>query len=132
MRIPIELDESTLIQLTNEANRLGVSPETVLNYHLTEGLRHTYGDRALVVAGADLVALETRLGGGQIATGGDLVGKVERLARIEFGGHEIRLSVAELEEVKWRAGKQGKSVAQIVENVWKSMSEQFFSYAQRS
>lgn len=132
MRIPIELDAPTLVALTDEANSLMVSPEAVLLYHLTAGMQHRYGERTLVVSGPDLVALEGRLGGGQVATGANLVEKVEKLARIEFGGHEIRLNPAELEEIRFRAHKSGRSVAQVVEATWMKMREEFFSYAVRS
>lgn len=136
MKLSLDIDLSQTPELADrimhEANRLGLSPQLIALWHLRVGLDIEQGNRAVILQGEDLTALEQRLGGGQIPTSADLVTRVERLARIEFGGHEIRLTPAELEELAWRARKNNKTVAQIVQQVWLSLNEQFFSYAQRS
>lgn len=132
MKISVEIPESVLIAITDEANTRGYSPQDVLLRYLQVGKQVPMDARVVMLYGEPLNALEARLGGGMISSGADLQTKVERLARIEFGGHEIRLTSAELEEITWRARKQNKTVAQVVHDTWRKMQELFFTYAQQT
>lgn len=132
MKITLDLPASLWQRLYTEAADKAAPPDVLVTAHLSAGMDVDIEGRWVILQGADLLSLEQRLGGGQIPTSADLVKRIERLARIEFGGHEIRLSLAELEELAWRARKNNKTVAQMVQQVWLSLNEQFFSYAQRS
>lgn len=132
MQISVDLPESLLITVTDDANRLNCSPQTILAQYLAAGMQIQLGGRAVVLQGKALESLEHRFGHGQISSAADLVAKIEKLARIEFGSHEITLTPAELEELTWRAHKQGKTIGQLVEATWQNMNQLFFSYAQRS
>lgn len=132
MQITFDLPEPLLVAITNEANKRDRSPESVLITHLVAGMEVQVGGRSVILQGTQLTALEERLGHGQINSANDLVKKVEGLARIQFGAHEIRLTPAELEEIAWRAKKADKTVEQLIEATWRRMNELFFSYAQRA
>lgn len=82
--------------------------------------------RFAVIHQAELQALEDILGGGSILNGQDLLKKVQRLAGISY--HHIRLNFTpgQLEDLEWKAKRQGKTVEQLVEQMAPRIADQFF------
>lgn len=84
--------------------------------------------RYVIVTGKTREALETQLGGGHLLNAEDLLGKVTRIAKIQFGHHQILLTAGQMEELTHRAGKRGKSVEFLIEEIWKKLQAEFFTY----
>lgn len=82
--------------------------------------------RTVLVAGDDLEALETTLGGGQVKDGADLLKKVHQWAGITIGNIRVDFSPAQLDEIAHRAEKQGKDPQTIVDDIVRQIAEQFF------
>lgn len=129
MRISVDVPENVLQQIFDEAVGYDCNPEQVILNHLIAGMPITRGERYLLVRSADLVSLEDRLGLGQLSTAADLTEKVGRLARVNFGKHEIQLSQAQIEEITWRAKKAGKTIDEMLQGAWRVLQEQLFTVA---
>lgn len=84
------------------------------------------GGRVVVLTGDDLHALEDRLAGGSILSPGDLRAKVDRLAGIGFYHTTLPFTPSQLEHLKVKAERQGKTVEQLIEEAAPKIYEQFF------
>ena len=82
---------------------------------------------ALILAGPELSRLHELLGMGAIRNPQTLVVAVQRLCDIKIGQIRVDFTPAEQAELKERAKRTGRSVAQEVEAVVRGMHEQFFS-----
>lgn len=82
--------------------------------------------RFAVINQKELQTLEDILGGGSITNGADLLQKVQRLAGISFGHVRLGFTPGQLEDLKWKAERQGKTVEQLVEQMAPRIHEQFF------
>lgn len=82
--------------------------------------------RYTVLEQADLIKLEDILGGGSILNGADLLAKVQRLAGVSFEHIRLQFTPGQLEELGRKAERQGKSVAQLVDQMAPRIHEQFF------
>lgn len=139
MRVIVDVPDEFYRQLYSEAadtpapgaglDGVRTTAEDLLVSKAVAGKDVVPGNRFFVVQGTDLVTLEERLGGGHLFTPTDLVTRVSRLARVQFGDYEITLSQAQLEEMAWRAKKQGITVEKLVQRTWQKMQELFFQYA---
>lgn len=124
----ITLPDDLYDRYETEAIETGHPIERILEYRLRHGLDVSPAGRFLVVANGALEALEKKLGGGNLLSAGDLVKKVDRLAKIEFGHHEIPLTIGQMEEIAWRARKQGKTVGEVIAGMWARISTEFFRF----
>lgn len=129
MKISLNVPEVLLQQLVDEAGDRPASLEVIAVNHLKAGLPIVLGQRYLVIQGDSLRRLEQILDVAQLISPEDLVIRTDRLAKVTFGRHEIKLTQAQLEELTWRAKKAGKTVAQMVEGAWRVLQEQFFTAA---
>lgn len=102
--------------------------ESVIEYRLRHGQALAPSGRFVILSGAELTAIEARLGGGHVMSAKDLVTKVARLGSIQFGHHEIRMTPGQMEEIAFRARKQGKTIAQVVQAVWMRLQDEFFRH----
>lgn len=82
--------------------------------------------RFAVVNQQELQTLEDILGGGSVLNGADLLKKVERLAGISFGHVRLAFTPGQLEDLKRKADRQGKTVEQLVDQMAPRIHEQFF------
>ncbi len=83
--------------------------------------------RGFIVADAQVLQeLESVLGGGSLVSERDLIEKVRRLARIQFGDHRFEITPGQLEELKYRATKTGRTVEQLVADLYRRMSVDLF------
>lgn len=98
---------------------------------LVERLEHAQTldprQRYLIVEGKSREQLEALLGGLPLVSVRDLTEKVRRLARIKFGDHVIELSPGQMEEMAWRAKKQGKTVAELIRLTYEKFAQDFFT-----
>lgn len=83
-------------------------------------------ERYLIVIGEDRQQLEKVLGGMPVLSPADLLQKVERVARIRFGDHELKLTAGQLEEIAHMAMKQSKTVERVLEEMWTKFCDEFF------
>jgi hypothetical protein len=127
MKVTLSLDDDLADFYTREAASRRMAIGTVINERLTRALPLDPRKRSVVIGDADVIhRLEQALGGGHLLGERDLLGKVERLARIEFGPHTFQITPGQFEELKFRAGKTGRSVEQLVMDMYTKMSEDFF------
>lgn len=124
MRITIPDDVADAYIAYAEAT--GLSVDALVSVQLGRFRHLPPSQRAVVLGPAELDALEAQLGGGQIQTGLDLMKKIARLAAITF--HNVRLDFTpnQLEELKYRADRQGKPVAELAKDIIRQLTEQFF------
>lgn len=73
--------------------------------------------------------LEDRLGLGSCASGLSLLQAIERLAKISVGQVEIPFTTGQLEELAYRAEKNGRTLRQEVESVIKRLESELFHRA---
>lgn len=82
--------------------------------------------RFAVISGTELQALEDILGGGSVLNGQDLLSKVKRLAGISYGHIRLGFTPGQLEDLEFKAKRQGKTVEQLVEQMAPRIADQFF------
>lgn len=103
--------------------------EELLEQRLEDAVLLDRSTRTMILTGPTLALLEEILSGGSLMGPDDLLKKVDRLAKIEFGSHRISLTPGQMEEVALRARKQGKSMPEMMKAMWARMSTEFFRYA---
>lgn len=121
------LPESSMDRLHEAAKEMDRDPETAAGMLLANALASLpYSGRYAVLSQAELQALEDILGGGSVLNGKDLLAKVQRLAGISY--HHIRLNFTpgQLEDLQFKAKRQGKTVEQLVEQMAPRIADQFF------
>jgi hypothetical protein len=124
----VQVNETTLDQLTTTAAAVGRDPEFVAANTLAAGLAALPpSGRFLVLAGDDLQALEDLLAGGTLTNSQDLRAKVERLAGISFQHIRLLFTPGQLEEMQRRAERQGMTVETLVSRTVPRIHEQFFN-----
>lgn len=100
--------------------------ETVTHQLQKTATINPFDPRRLVLGQRLLEKLEARLGGGPIATADDLEKRFDRLASIAVMGIDLRFSPNMLEELAYRAARQGKTVEALAEEIASRMAVQFF------
>lgn len=123
----LHIDDDLAQAYMAEAVERRVPVEQVLQERLASSAPLDPRQRYLILIGEPREQLEIILGGGTLKDLADLVTKVRRLASIKFGAHELQLTAGQLEEIKWRAGKQGRTIDQMVQAAWTRFKEQFFT-----
>ena len=127
MKVTFTLDDELADFLQREAASRHLALGAVLNERLTVAKPLDGRHRSIIVSdAATLHELEKLLGSGHILGEFDLLSKVRRLASIEFGAHRFELTAGQLEELKFRAGKTGRTVEQLVEDLYRRMSQDLF------
>jgi hypothetical protein len=127
MKVTLTIDDELAEFYQKEATSRHVAIGTIINERLAQAKPLDPRHRALVIGDTDVIQrLERALGGGHLLGERDLVCKVERLARIEFGPHTFQITPGQFEELKFRATKTGRSVEQLVDAMYTKMSEDFF------
>ena len=127
MKITLTLDDDLSGFYEEEAKERKCELAAVLEDRLKRAGQLDSRTRYVIVSDRTRDQLENILGGGHLKSAEDLLNKVGRLARIKFGDHEIRLSAGQFEELKWRAQKQGKTIEQLLLEIWQRLQDQFFN-----
>lgn len=129
MKVTLTLPDDLAADYTEEATERGWKIEDVLTERLLRASELDPRHRYVIVVGRVRDQLEKRLGGGHLMDANDLYRKVDRLAKIRFGQHEIILSAGQMEEMVFRSNKIGKSIDQMLDEMWAKISQEFFTYA---
>ncbi len=108
------------------ADKQGKPLDVILADRLKRTASVAPGTRVVFVSGAALEAIETRVGGGQITTAEELRTRIDRLASISFMGRDLQLSPNQLEELAKRAERQGKSIDDLILDIWRTLRDDFF------
>jgi hypothetical protein len=108
------------------AQPTGQALDTVVTQQLKRFARLAPSKRAIVLGAAAIETLEARLGGLPLQDDQDLVARVARLAGVAFMGLDLRLSPGQLDELVTRAERQGKSVDQVILDIWAVLVNEFF------
>jgi hypothetical protein len=74
-------------------------------------------ERTLVVEQSALLVLDSILGRGNVTSVADLVDKVQGLADLDVGKVKIPLTAPQLQALKERGMRQGKSAKQVLEGI---------------
>jgi hypothetical protein len=82
--------------------------------------------RQVVLGASQLEYLERRCGGGPITRADEVVARVARLASISFMGIDLLLSPGQLEELAFRASRQGKPMETLVKEIADRLVTDFF------
>lgn len=127
MRATVVLDDDTAETYQNEAVERGIDIEIVLAERLKMAQVMDPRSRYLLLIDNTLIRMEQALGHLPILHAEDLIAKVTRLARIRFGDHSLELTAGQMEEIAWRAEKQGKTVEVQVKSAWDRFCEEFFT-----
>ncbi len=116
--IPDELADAYQAYATQQ----GIALDEVVAKQLKRVQTVTPGSKVVILGAKHLDYLAEKLHGGDVMSAEDLVTKVDRLAGISFQGIDLLLTPAQLEEVAHRAARQGKSVDQLVHEMWEHVS----------
>lgn len=127
MRVTIDLHDDLADHYRREGDDRCVPLESVIEGRLGAATRLDPRNRYLILDQPVLGELEKKVGGGHLQDNGDLLGKVQRLAQIRFGQHTLELTPGQLEEIAWRAGKQGRSIDQMLQAAYEKFAEDFFT-----
>lgn len=127
MRVTLQLDDDTSEAYSTEALERGVDLEIVLAERLKMAQAMDPRSRYLLLIDNTLSRMEAALGHLPILHAEDLIAKVTRLARVRFGDHSLELTAGQMEEIAWRAGKQGKTVKFMLQAAWERFGAEFFS-----
>ncbi len=106
------------------ATQQGIPLDAVVTKQLTRVQSVTPGSRVVILGANHLDYLAEKLHGGDVQSAEDLLQKVDRLAGIKFEAIDLKLTPAQLEEVQHRAERQGKSVDQLVHEMWAFLSQE--------
>lgn len=126
IQLPDEIDE----QYEQVAAQLGgkVSVEEVMSAQLQQFAKVRPTDRIIVVDTRSRDRLEQLLPGGSLRDAADLVSRVDRLAKVEIGEVRVPFTVTELEELAFRARRQGRKVKDLVSDAVASFHDHYFNY----
>lgn len=126
IQIPDEVDE----QYAAAAALLGgkVSVEEILSAQLQQFAAVRPTDRIIVVDSRSRDRLEQLLPGGSLRDAADLTTRVDRLAKVEIGEVRVPFTVTELEELAFRARRQGRKVKDLVSDAVASFHDHYFNY----
>lgn len=122
----VTLPDSVVDLYQAYADQSGKSLDSVIADRLKRTAVVPHGSRMVFVGGDPLDRLEAKLGGGSITTADDLARRVERLAGITFMGKDLQLSPNQLEELAQRAERQGKSIDDLITDIWAHLRDNFF------
>src|SRR5437899_1153051 len=107
-------------QYADEAKERKLGDGDVLRERLAKAVALDPRERAVVLTGGKTMQqIEEHLGGGQLKHAEDLLVKIRRLASIRFGSHEFKITPGQYEELTFRAKKTGRSVAQLIEEIYR-------------
>ena len=84
------------------------------------------GKASLTIGGEATSKLEAATGGLPLRNAEDLVARVERLAAISFQHIRLDFSLSHLEELAYRAERQGKSVETLIIETAERIREELF------
>lgn len=129
MIVHLQIDDDLAEKYCQEAAARGLELPVVLVDRLRRAEPLDPRGRYVILEGQTREQMEGTLGGGQISSAEDLLTKVQRLARIRFGDHEIPLTAGQFEEIKWRAHKLGRTVPQVMEIIANKLKADVFEYA---
>src|SRR4051812_37389064 len=121
----IKLDDDLLAHYESMA---GTAPlASYLERQVARFQASPVASRVVVLTGADLQALDKRLGLGQIQSAASLVAKVNDYAKVTLGKVEIELTATQKAEIVARAEKQGKTPEAIVRDLVAQIEETMFN-----
>jgi hypothetical protein len=127
MRITLSLDDDLADFYAKEAQSRHIPVGTIVAERLAAAKPLDPRRRGFIVADAQtLQELESILGGGSLTSERNLVEKVRRLARIRFGDHTFQITPGQYEELAFRAKKTGRTVEQLVADLYTRMSRDLF------
>ncbi|SRR6266487_1132009 len=127
MKITLSLDDDLAECYQKEAASRRVPIGAVIAQRLTDARSLDPRKRGFVVADAQVLQeLESILGGGSLVSERTLVEKVRRLARIRFGDHTFQITPGQFEELAFRAKKTGRTVEQLVADLYQRMAQDLF------
>ena len=125
----LSIDDDLYEQYVVEASARYVPVADLLADRLRRAATLDPRSRYLIIEGRTRERLEEKLGLGALQSAEDLLRKVERLARIKFGDHDIPITMGQMQELQHRAQKRQVSVEKLIEEIWQKLSVDFFRYA---
>ncbi len=127
MKITLSLDDDLYADYLRESQSRKVPLNTILSERLALAQPLDPRNRPIVIGDPGIVQhLEQILGGGTTKDQYDFSAKVTRLARIGFGDHTFKITPGQFEELKFRATKTGRSVEQLIADLYQRMSQDLF------
>jgi hypothetical protein len=127
MKITLSLDDDLYADYLRESQSRKIPLNTILNERLLLAEPLDPRNRPIVISDTGIVQhLEQVIGGGSIKDQYDLSAKVTRLARIGFGDHTFKITPGQFEELKFRATKTGRTVEQLIADLYTRMAQDLF------
>lgn len=123
----LQLDDETAFHYQTEADEIKQPLYIVLADRLRRAVALDPRHRYVILTDNPLARVEHALGDLPLQSAEELVARVQRLAKIQFGEHELELTPGQMEEIAWRASKQGKTVDAVLQETWRVFCENFFT-----
>lgn len=143
MDITLRVDDDLFAIFKAEALERKMTPGAVIRERLGRAVALDPRERGVVLSGGrTLHLIEQHLGGGDLKGAEDLLEKVRKLASVRlkspdlgdtsggepFGDRYFQLTTGQLQELVHRSAKTGRTLDQLVEEIWRRVGEDFFRY----
>jgi hypothetical protein len=127
MRVVLHLNDDVGDFYEKEAANRDRPIESILEGRLTRSTLLDPRHRYVILVGDSLARVESATTKLPLSTPEAVASAVERVARVQFGDHRLELTPGQLEEIAWRAHKQGKTISEMLALAFAAFSEQFFT-----
>lgn len=129
MRAMLQIDDDLFDLYEREAKERRMDVGDVLRERLKKAVALDPRDRGVVISGGRTrFLIEEMLGGGFLKDQEDLATKIRKLAVIKFGEHSFRLTAGHYQELQHRALKTGRTMDELIAEIFRKMQETFFDY----
>lgn len=113
----ISLDDTLYEKLSAYADAVKLPPDKFIARQLARFVDYPVSQRLVVLTKEPLHELETLLGGPQLRTPEQVVERVKAYSSVYLGEIRLPLTPAQLEEIAYRAEKQGKTPQAVMEDL---------------
>lgn len=127
MLVTVTIADDLALEYQEEARERNLTIQEVVTDRVRRAASLDPRQRYIILEGRLLQRMEEVLGCSLMSAELTLA-KVQRLARVKFGAHEIYLTPGQMEELQFRAKKLGQSMDQLLAGMWLKLSEEFFSH----
>lgn len=123
----VKIDDDVAAKYAAHPDTAKLPLEQVLNRRLAWLADYPLTSRVVILSGDQLAEIEGLLGGAQIQRPADLLARVQVYSQVKLGTVVVPLTLAEKEELAYRAKKQGKPVGDLMRDLVNQLHSQLFN-----
>lgn len=123
----VKIDDEIIARYQAHPDTAKLPLEQVLNRRLAWLADYPLTSRVVILSGDQLAEIEALLGGAQIQRPADLLQRIQVYSQVKLGTVVIPLTLAEKDELAYRAQKQGKPVGDLVRDLIAQLHDSLFN-----